>query len=163
MDQRLLGYIWNKSCLPADSDRADPRTFSVHYAGGQLGQLHLCLSEVPYGREEVSNGHHSRDRTHVKDLKNILEAQPPRSDRLFIFLRVGTPTDRVPSTPLCELTPNICYGPAIESVVMDGRDACHWFNSRRQLIYRTKHGLTELAPSLSIRPLMKYLADIGAE
>jgi len=62
---------------------------------------------------EVSNGRHSRDRTHVKNLKNILEAQRPGSDRLFIFLRAETPIDHAPFIPLRELPPNICHGPAI--------------------------------------------------
>jgi len=128
-----------------------------------MGWLDLCLLELPYGRGEVNNGHHSKDRTHVKDLKNILEAQLPGSDRLFIFLRAETPTNHAPFIPLRELPPNICYGPAIERIIINGRDACCWFNSHRQLIYRTVHGLTELARSLSIRPLVKYSADIGAE
>jgi len=112
---------------------------------------------------EVSNGHRSRDRTHVKDLKNILEAQLPGSDRLFIFLRAETPTDHAPFIPLRELPPNICYGPAIKSIIINGRDAYRWFNSHRQLIYRTVRGLTEVVRFLSIRPLVKYSADIGAE
>ena len=93
---------------------------------------------------EVSNGHHSRDRTHGKDLKDILEVQLPGSDCLFIFPRAETPTDRVPFDPLRELPPNICYGPAVESITMSSRDACRWFNSHRQLVYRTIHRLTEL-------------------
>jgi len=112
---------------------------------------------------EVSSGHHSRDRTHVKDLKNILKAQPPGSDRLFIFLRAETPKDRVPLDPLRELPPNICYGPAVESIIMNGRDACRWFDSHRQLIYRIVHGPTELIRFPSIRPSVKRSADIGAE
>ena len=74
--------------------------------------------------EGVSNGHHSRGRTHVKDLKNILEAQPPGSHRLFIFLCAETPIDHAPFIPLRELPLNICYGPAIESTMVNGRDAC---------------------------------------
>ena len=112
---------------------------------------------------EVSNGHHSRDRAHVQDLKNILEAQLPGSDRLFIFLCAETPIDRTPFIPLRELPPNICYGPGIESIIINGRDACRWFNSHRQLIYRTVRGLTELAWFLSIRSPVKYSADISAE
>jgi len=128
-----------------------------------MGWLDLCLLELPYGRGEVSNGHHSRDRTHVKDLKNILEAQLPRSDRLFRFLRTETPIYHAPFIPLCELPLNICHGPAIEMIMMNGRDACRRFNSHRQLIYRTVHSLTELARLLSIRSLVKYSADLGAE
>jgi len=69
---------------------------------------------------EVSNGHHPNDRTHIKDLKNIFEAQPPGGDSLFIFLRLKMPKDRIPSTKLDELPRNICYGPAIESIKMNG-------------------------------------------
>jgi len=126
--------------------------------GGCICVYWNCLMEG-----EVSNGHHLVDSTHVKDLKDILEAQPPGSDRLFIFLRTETPIDHAPSIPLRELPPNICYGPAIESIRTNGRDACRWFNSHRQLIYRTVHGPTELARFLSIRPLVKYSADIGTE
>ena len=112
--------------------------------------------------EEVSNGHHSRDRTHIKDLNNILEAQLPGSDRPFMFIRAETPIYHAPFIPLRELPPNICHGPAIESIIINGRDPCSWFNSHRQLICRTVHGLTELARFLSIRPLVKYSADVGA-
>jgi len=68
---------------------------------------------------EVGNGHRSNDRTYIKDLKNILEAQPPAGDRLFIFLRVEIPIDHVPFTPLGELPLNIRYSPAIESITMN--------------------------------------------
>jgi len=65
---------------------------------------------------EVSNGHHSNDRTHIEDLKNILEALPPASDCLFIFLRTEMPTDHAPFTPLGELPLDIRHSPAIESI-----------------------------------------------
>jgi len=80
-------------------------------ANGWGGCICVCWNRLMEG--EVSNGHHSRDRTHVKDLENILEAQSPGSDRLFIFLRAETPIDHAPSIPLRELPPNICHGPAI--------------------------------------------------
>ena len=73
-----------------------------------------------FWEREVSNGHCSSDRTHGKDPKNIFEAQPPGGDGLFIFLRTKMPRDHAPFTPLDELPLNICYGPAIESVIMVG-------------------------------------------
>jgi len=73
-----------------------------------------------FREQEVSNGHHSSDRTHVEDLKNLFEAQPLVGDRLFVFLRVEMPKDRAPFIPLDKLLLNICYGPAIESIVIDG-------------------------------------------
>jgi len=78
----------------------------------------ICC-ECLLGRE-VSNGHHLSDRTHVKDLKSILEAQPPAGDRLLIFLRVETPRDRIDSTPLDKFPLNICHGPAIGGIIIDG-------------------------------------------
>jgi len=144
--------------LDAGSDGLGVRDIVVKGCGGCICVYWNCLMEG-----EVNNGHHSRSRTHVKDLKNILEAQLPGSDSPFIFLCAETPIDHTPFIPLRELPPNICYGPVIKSIMMNGRDACRWFNSHRQLIYRTVHRLTELAWFLSIRPLVKYSADIGAE
>jgi len=75
---------------------------------------------VPSWGGEVSSSHRSSDKTHVKDTENIFEAQPPSGDLLFTFLRVEAPTDRTPFTPLDEVPLDICYGPAIESNMMDG-------------------------------------------
>ena len=67
----------------------------------------------------VNNGHHSSDRTHVKDLKNPVEVQPPGGDRRFILLRVEMPKDHVSFIPLHELLLNICCGTATERIRMD--------------------------------------------
>jgi len=72
-----------------------------------------------FRKQEVSNGHHSSDRTHVEDLKNLFEAQPPVGDYFSVFLRVEMPKDRAPFIPLDKLLLNICCGPAIESIVID--------------------------------------------
>jgi len=69
---------------------------------------------------EVSDSHRSSDRTHVKDPKNIFEAQPPGRNLLFTFLRVQAPRDPIPFTPLDEAPLNICHGPVIEGNMMDG-------------------------------------------
>jgi len=53
-----------------------------------------------FWRQKVSNAPRLRDKTYVKDLKNLLEVQPPGDDRLFIFLRMEMPGDRIPSAPL---------------------------------------------------------------
>ena len=39
----------------------------------------------------------------------------------------------------------------------------HWFNSRRQLIYRITHRLAEVVHLLSIHPPVEGFADIGTE
>ena len=112
---------------------------------------------------EVSNTHHSSDRTHIKYPKHILKVRSPDRDRLFIFLRLEIPRDRIPFDPLCEFPLDIRYSPAIKNNITDGRDACPWFNSHRHLTDRTVHGLTELVWFLSTRPSVKRPADIGAE
>ena len=68
----------------------------------------------------VSDSHRSDDRTHVKDPKDIFEVRPPSGDRLFIFLRVEVSRDRIPFAPLDQLPLNICYRPAIETILVDG-------------------------------------------
>ena len=53
-----------------------------------------------FWEREVSDGHDSSHRTHVKDLESLVEVRPPGSDRLFIALRVQMPRDHIPFTPL---------------------------------------------------------------
>jgi len=72
-----------------------------------------------WGRE-VSSGHHPSDGTHVEDLKNLLQVHPPGCNLLFVFLRVETPRNRIPSSPLDELVLDICHGTAIESIICTG-------------------------------------------
>ena len=66
---------------------------------------------------EVSNGHHLSGGTHVEDLKNLVQVHPPGGNRLFVFLRVEMPRDRIPFSPLDDLLLNICHDPAVESIV----------------------------------------------
>jgi len=96
-----------------------------------------------WGRE-VSNGHHPSDGTHVEGLKNLVQVHPPSGNSLFVFLRVQTPRDGIPFDPLDELLLNVCYNPAVESIISSGLKSCRWLNSRRELIYCIMHGLTEL-------------------
>ena len=84
------------------------------------GTAGTVLIASAFWEGEVSNRHCSSDRTHVKDLKNIFEVQPPGGDLRFTFLRVEAPADRIPFAPLDEAPLNICYGPAIESDLMGG-------------------------------------------
>ena len=73
-----------------------------------------------FWKRKVSDGHRSDDKTHVKDLKDIVEVQPPGDDRLLIFLCVQTPRDRIPFAPLDQLPLNICHRPGIESILVGG-------------------------------------------
>ena len=49
---------------------------------------------------EVSTRLDSNDRTHVKDLKNLVEVQPPGGNLLSVVLRVEPSGDCIPFTPL---------------------------------------------------------------
>jgi hypothetical protein len=69
-----------------------------------------------FWEREVSNGHHSSDRTHFKDLKNPFDVQLPGGDRRFISLPVEIFREHIPFTPLDEPPLNICHCPAIESI-----------------------------------------------
>ena len=44
-------------------------------------------------------------------MKNLVEVQPPGSNRLFIVLRVITSRDRVPSTPLDDVSLDLVHSP----------------------------------------------------
>ena len=50
--------------------------------------------------------------THVKDIKNTVELQPPGSNRLFIVLRVIASGDRVPFTPFDGILLDLSNGPS---------------------------------------------------
>jgi hypothetical protein len=66
-----------------------------------------------FRKREVNDGHHSIDRTHLKDLKNLVEVRPPDGNFRFIFLRAETARDHIPFTPLDQLPLNLCHCPAI--------------------------------------------------
>ena len=53
-----------------------------------------------FWKRKVSDGHRSSDRTYVEVLENLIEAQSPSGDRLFILPRVEIPRKYVPFTPL---------------------------------------------------------------
>ena len=50
---------------------------------------------------KVSTRLYSNDRTHAKDLENLVEARPPGGDLLSVVLRVEPSGYRTPFTPLC--------------------------------------------------------------
>jgi len=51
------------------------------------------------------------DETHVKDAKNPVEVRPPVDNRLFIVLRVITSGDRIPFTPLDDVSLDLVRSP----------------------------------------------------
>ena len=65
-----------------------------------LGMIARGFVASSFWGQEVSAGLYSSCWAHFKDLKNLVEVQLPGCDRLLVFLRVETPRDDVPSTPL---------------------------------------------------------------
>jgi hypothetical protein len=51
-------------------------------------------------KRRVSAGLYSNDGTHVKDLKNLVEVQPPGGDCLLVIPRVEKSRDSISFTPL---------------------------------------------------------------
>ena len=73
-----------------------------------------------FWERKVSSCHYPSDGTHVEDLKNLVQVHPPGSNRLFIFLRIEMPRDRIPFSPLGDILLNICHDPAVESIMSGG-------------------------------------------
>ena len=66
--------------------------------GDRIGYIRACCEF--FLDRKVSNDLHSNDRTHVKDLKNIVEIQPPGGNRISVTLRVKPPRNYIPFVPL---------------------------------------------------------------
>ena len=70
---------------------------------------------------EIKAGHHltyhKGEGMHVKDMTDLIETQPPGSDRHFIFFDVKTSRDRVPFAPLDNVLLDFRHSPAIEDLM----------------------------------------------
>jgi len=53
-----------------------------------------------FWNRKVSTSLHRKDRTHVKNLKDLVEVQLPGGDRLLVVLRAEVPRDRIAFVPL---------------------------------------------------------------
>ena len=76
----------------------------------------------------------SNGRTHVEDLKNLVEIQPPSGDLLLVVLRVESWGDPTPFIPFDELSLDICNGPRVEIALEGGSESM----SRRAWTRRTR-------------------------
>ena len=86
-------------------------------------------------------------------MKDFVEVQLPSGDRPPIVLCVKEPRDCIPPAPFDNLSLYFRNGPAIGNMVGErGRNGYPRFNSRRQLVYRIAHGLTEFFQSLPTHP-----------
>ena len=54
----------------------------------------MSLASV-FWKREVSDGYYSGDRTHVKDLKNLVEVQLPGGNLFFVVLYTKTSRNRI--------------------------------------------------------------------
>jgi hypothetical protein len=71
-------------------------------------------------KRRVSAGLYLNDETHNKDLKNLVEVQPPGGDCLLVILRAETPRNDVSFTPPDQLLLNCYHSPTFESSLVDG-------------------------------------------
>ena len=62
--------------------------------------------------QRVSADLDSNDRTHVKDLKNLVEVQLPGGDRPIVAPRVKPPRDHIPFTSLDQFPLNFLSSPS---------------------------------------------------
>ena len=68
----------------------------------------------------VSNGRTKSGGTHVKDVKDPVEVQPPGGDCLFVALRVEKTTDRISFAPALDDVPlDLGHSPAVEISVSE--------------------------------------------
>ena len=83
---------------------------------GIVETIAFPLFASSFWNRKVSNLLHSNNRTHIKDLKNLIKVQLPCGNRLLVALGAKASRDRIPFTPLDQPPLNLCYGPAIESI-----------------------------------------------
>ena len=63
------------------------------------------------------------ERTHVEDMNNPVEVQPPGGNRLIVVLLVETSRDRISFTPLDDVLLDLGHNTAIEGFVSKSTDA----------------------------------------
>ena len=69
-------------------------------------------------KRTVGNGHTEVARgTHVEDMKNPVEVQPPGGDLFLVVPRVEEPRGRISFAPLGDVPLDFGRGPVIESLV----------------------------------------------
>ena len=109
----------------------------------------------------ISDGQTGTHLTHVEDLKDPIQVRLPTRNLILVVPRAKESRDAAPLTLFDDLLLDFRDGPVIESKISGRtRDVYRWFDSRRQLIYRLAHGLTEVVQLLSIHSPLKGSADI---
>ena len=86
------------------------------------GYIHVYCK---FGLEVNSwRGSYGSDGTHVKDMKDPVEIQPPGRDRLLVVLCVEHPGDPISFTPLHNVPLDLSHSSAIWSIVSESPGVC---------------------------------------
>jgi len=64
------------------------------------------------------------ERTHVKDLKDPVQVQPPGRNRFLIALRVEHPREPISFTLLCDVPLDLGHSPTIGGFVSESTSVC---------------------------------------
>jgi len=95
-------------------------------------------------------------------MKDPIEVRLPSRNRILVVPRVEKSGDSVPPTLFDDLPLDFRDSPAVENTI--GRrikNACRWYNSRRQLSYGITHSLVEVVHRLSVHSPVEGSTDIG--
>ena len=95
-------------------------------------------------------------------MKNPAEVGPPTDGRFFIALRVITSGNRIPFTPLDDVSLDLVRSPDGQLDEEIAQHTHRWSNSRRQLVNRPEDGLAELICLSSVHPPTEGFADVSA-
>jgi len=96
-------------------------------------------------------------------MKDPVELYPPSDNHLLVVLRVKKFGEETPFTLLNDVSLDLRYGPAIESVVSElCTTSAPRFYSRCQLPSRLAHRPAELIQSSSVHPSVESPTHISA-
>ena len=66
-----------------------------------------------FWKREVSNGYRSGNRTHVKDMKNLVQVQPPGGDLFLVVLYTETSRNRISISLLDDIPFDLSHNPGV--------------------------------------------------
>ena len=96
----------------------------AHNTMANVGNDYVCV-DCEFGLEvDGQRWSYINNGTHVEDMKDPVEVQPPGRDRFLIILGVESSRDHIPFTPLDDVPLDLGHGPAIEKLVGEPPGAC---------------------------------------
>jgi len=84
---------------------------NVGNTGGRNGWICVCCKHLL--EQKVSNGHHLSDRTHVEELKDLVEVQSPGGDLFPVVLCMETLRKYVSFPPPDDILFNLYHNPEV--------------------------------------------------